>query len=155
MTTYFIDMDGVLAKWNTRASIEDLYQKGYFKNLHPDFRVIQYVEKLLESGENVWIVSSYLTENEYALMEKEIWLDNYCRVPFFKRIFVPCGTSKAKGVERHIERSLTKDDMLIDDYNLNLFDWEEHGGTGIKYLNGINHKKGTWKGLLLDFGGAE
>ena len=38
---------------------------------------------------------------------------------------------------------------MIDDHTKNLLDWKGAGGTGIKFLNGINHIKGVWQGLLL------
>ena len=44
---------------------------------------------------------------------------------------------------------LNSNDYLIDDYTKNLIDWKQSGGTGIKFLNGINHTNKTWQGLLL------
>ena len=46
----FIDMDGVLAKWNTEASFEDTFEKGYFLDRLPQENMIAAVrETLLQS----------------------------------------------------------------------------------------------------------
>ena len=45
-------------------------------------------------------------------------------------------------------RTLSKKDVLIDDWNPNLQMWEKHGGTAIKYLNGINSAD-SWAGLKI------
>ena len=39
-------------------------------------------------------------------------------------------------------------DVLLDDYNNNLENWVEHGGIGIKLLNGINSKR-SWDGVSV------
>lgn len=42
----FIDMDGVLAKWNTEASFEDTFEKGYFLDRLPQENMIAAVREL-------------------------------------------------------------------------------------------------------------
>ena len=44
--------------------------------------------------------------------------------------------------------SLSRRDILIDDFNNNLFNWEASGGTAVKYLNGFNNP-GSWHGYTL------
>ena len=44
---------------------------------------------------------------------------------------------------------LTKEDILFDDYQPNLLEWERMGGTSIKVLNGINSIT-TWYGKYVD-----
>ena len=44
---------------------------------------------------------------------------------------------------KHLKQNnLTKDMVLIDDYNRNLNSWINAGGTGVKYLNGENSDSG-------------
>ena len=50
---------------------------------------------------------------------------------------------------KYIPNNINSNDYLIDDYTKNLIDWKQSGGTGIKFLNGINHTNKTWQGLLL------
>ena len=45
-------------------------------------------------------------------------------------------------------KTLTKDMILIDDFNPNLKAWRAAGGTAIKYLNGINTKE-SWDGIYI------
>lgn len=45
-------------------------------------------------------------------------------------------------------RELSRKDILIDDYNKNLQEWENAGGTAVKYCNGINSSD-TWKGFCI------
>ena len=45
---------------------------------------------------------------------------------------------------------LTALDILIDDYNKNLDDWKAHGGTPVKYVNGINSPRNDMPNLSHD-----
>lgn len=142
----FVDMDGTLAKWNNVAT-EVLYEKGYYENLEPNIDLLNQVKTLLRDGEDIYILSSFLPDSEYALREKNEWLNRYLpELSHKKRIFVKYGDNK----KDYIKNGINSYDYLIDDYTQNLIDWKEAGGTGIKYLNGINHTKGTWNGFLLD-----
>lgn len=145
-TRFFIDMDGTLAEWKNIASNNELYQKGYYENLKPNNHILNETKNLIKEGKDIFILSSFLSDSDYALKEKNNWLDKYLpELPKGKRIFVPYGDSKYK----YIPNKITAFDYLIDDHTKNLLDWKEAGGTGIKFLNGINHLKGVWQGLLL------
>ena len=141
----FVDMDGTLALFQEIDTIETLFEEGYFKNLPPQVAVVNAVNTFLEQSDpevDVYILSSYLTDSDYALKEKNEWLDRY--LPKIKpdhRIFLPCGDKKTDFIPRGIRES----DVLFDDYTLNLNDWEPPA-IGIKCLNGINHTRGTWQG---------
>lgn len=142
----FIDMDGTLAEWKNIKSNEELYQKGYYETLKPNKYILQEIKKLIEEGRDIFILSSFLSDSNYALNEKNNWLDKYLpELPKDRRIFVPYGESKYK----YIPNKITAFDYLIDDYTKNLLEWRSVGGTGVKFLNGINHLKGIWEGLLL------
>lgn len=145
-TRFFIDMDGTLAEWKNITSNDELYQKGYYENLKPNRHILNETRNLIKEGKDIFILSSFLSDSDYALKEKNNWLDKYLpELPKDKRIFVPYGDSKY----RYIPNKITAFDYLIDDHTQNLLDWKEAGGTGIKFLNGINHIKGVWQGLLL------
>lgn len=143
---FFIDMDGTLAEWRDIKSNSELYQKGYYESLKPNNYLLEEVKKLIKEGKDIYILSSFLSDSDYALKEKNIWLNKYLpELPVQKRIFVPYGNVKYK----YLPSKITSFDYLIDDHTKNLLDWKEAGGTGIKFLNGINHIKGVWQGLLL------
>lgn len=143
---FFIDMDGTLAEWRDIKSNSELYQKSYYESLKPNNYLLEEVKKLIKEGKDIYILSSFLSDSDYALKEKNIWLNKYLpELPVQKRIFVPYGDVKYK----YLPSKITSFDYLIDDHTKNLLDWKEAGGTGIKFLNGINHIKGVWQGLLL------
>ncbi len=146
----FIDMDGVLATFNPVASEEELYEKGYFANLEPMYTVVDGIKQYIAAhpGQDIYILSAYLTDNPYALQEKNQWLDrHFPEIPPDRRIFCPCGKQKAD----YIAGGIRATDILIDDYTKNLMEWKQQGGIGIKLLNGINHTKGTWKGRCIHY----
>ena len=145
----FVDMDGTLAKWNN-VEFEQLFEEGYYRNLEPNLALINDVKALVASGVDVYILSAYLTESEYALDEKKEWVEYFLpELPEEQRIFVPYGTNKAEYLRNNYS-PITSEDYLIDDYTQNLLEWKEYGGVGVKYLNGINHTRGTWNGLFVN-----
>lgn len=141
----FVDMDGTLAKWNN-VPTDVLYEQGYYENLKPNERLVNEIKQLINDGEDIYILSSFLYDSQYALQEKKNWLDKYLpEITSDKRIFVKYGDNK----NDYISGKITSSDYLIDDYTKNLLEWKAAGGTGIKYLNGINHTRGTWDGFKL------
>lgn len=90
-------------------------------------------------------MSAVLSDSKYALREKNEWLDRYIpEIDSYHRIFPPCGGNK----KEYIPGGIRKTDTLLDDYTLNLSQWEPPA-KGIKLLNGINHTKGTWQGDMV------
>lgn len=148
----FVDMDGTLAEFKETDTLEILYEKGYFRNLAPLKPVTDAVNELAGAGSvEVFILSACLSDSPYALEEKNGWLDEHTpRIDRAHRLFPPCGIPKVQWLQ---ERGFTidKTDFLLDDYSLNLHEWERYG-TGIKLLNGINHTKGTWQGAMSSLG---
>ena len=87
-----------------------------------------------------------LTESQYALKEKNIWVEKY--FPYMhrgNRLFVPQNIRKSEYV-RALVGDVNNDYVLLDDYSKNLHDWVSAGGRGIKLLNGSNGTVGSWKG---------
>ena len=138
----YVDMDGTLAEFKIVSYQEQLFEKGYFANLKPHECVVDAIKDIISNNSNieVFVLSAYLTDSEYALNEKNEWLDRY--IPEIKsdhRVFVPCGTDKKEAIQ-----NLTTNDFLLDDYTVNLLDWVPPG-KAIKLINNINHTHGTWK----------
>lgn len=145
----FVDMDGTIARWNNNVMYNQLFEKGYYSNLKPE-NFLDVIRELVQNTPNVYILTCYLIKSKYALDEKNEWLDKWLpELSLDHRIFVPDGESKAKFFTQRY-RPIRKEDILIDDYTKNLIEWELFGGTGVKYLNGINHTKGTWQGAMIN-----
>lgn len=139
----FVDMDGTLAVFKQVDELETLYEKGYFLNLAPQKNVLAAVRELVVNHPEIEvnILSAYLTDSQYALQEKNAWLDRFLpEIDRDHRVFVPCGTDKKEGIRDGIR----KNDFLLDDYTKNLNEWQPPA-RGIKLLNGINHSRGTWQ----------
>lgn len=143
-TRVFIDMDGTLNKWEY-VGYDTLFEKGFFKSRVPQEEVINAVRLLNEDPRfDVFVLTACLYENPYAYKEKNEWLSEH--LPFIKkdhRLFTACGESEKKA--DYIAGGIRSADILVDDYSKNLHGWEEAGGTGIKLLNGINGKNGSWR----------
>ncbi len=81
---------------------------------------------------------------------KKKWLDKYLPgISSSHCLFVPYGKNKAEFVETMLHRKLGKMDILVDDHTPNLTRWETAGGTGVKWLNGINGKNGRFEGIRV------
>lgn len=142
MKRLFVDMDGTLAKFSFVSNAK-LHEKGYFINLEPMKNVVAAVKEIIknDNGIEVFTMSAVLTDSEYAIPEKNAWLDRYLpEIDTAHRIFVPCGENK----KHYIPDGMKDQDYLLDDFTENLIAWLPN--KGIKVLNGINHTKGTWKG---------
>lgn len=144
----YIDMDGCLAKWQN-VSIETLYKKGYFASLDPDeklIRVLQRADETFKDSVEERICSHYLTGTA-AGEEKREWLHRFARhIEDRNVVLVPYTEDK----DTYVTNDGSVVNVLIDDYTQNLKKWEAAGNVAIKYMNGINGTKGTWKGLRLD-----
>lgn len=146
-TRLFVDMDGTLAEFRIVDTLETLYEEGYFFNLKPHKNVVEAVNRIVRENEDieVFILSAYLTDSDYALGEKQVWLDRYLpEIDKKHRIFIPCGTDKSSAVD------LREDDFLLDDYTLNLNAWEPPA-RGIKLVNAINDTHKSWKSERVQF----
>lgn len=126
----YVDMDGVLAKWNLNASLEDTYKKGYFLAREPEPNIIDAVKRLSMVGYDVSILSSAYSVR--ACWEKQQWLQSK-GLGFLPTLFVPYGDKKADYVDED-------NAILIDDFGKNLLEWN---GIPVKFYNGINGHGGT------------
>lgn len=97
----FVDIDGTLAVFKPVDTLETLYEKGYFLNLAPHENVVAAVKEIVTNHPEIEvnILSAYLTDSQYALQEKNEWLDRYLpEIDQTHRIFVPCGSDKKEGI---------------------------------------------------------
>ena len=167
-TTIFIDMDGVLAKWNTEASVEETYEPGYFLRRTPEAGLVDIVNKLLSEGKQVVILSAVYGQEQAN--DKLVWLRRifdkwdvinpidsilgYYNDDSLKTIFCPYGGSKRDYVINHAANLLGDKNILIDDFSKNLREWTGDSTVaqefyGIKFINGINDTHKSWKGPRL------
>ena len=136
----YIDMDGVVAQWNTEVTIEDTKKRGYFLERIPEKSMVRLINALQRLGVPVCILSAAYDEN--AASEKSIWLDVIFNTDL-NRIFVPYGRNKSDYIGGG------RGNLLIDDYSENLYAWEQTGNIGLKFYNGINGTHGSWKGKYI------
>lgn len=139
----FVDMDGTLAVFTPVDEMETLYEQGYFSNLKPHENVVAAIRDIVVNHPEIEvnILSAYLSDSQFALAEKNEWLNQYLpEIDQEHRIFVPCGSDKKEGIVGGIRSN----DFLLDDYTKNLNDWQPPA-RGIKLLNAINHTRGSWE----------
>jgi 5'(3')-deoxyribonucleotidase len=144
----FVDMDGTLAEFNPTKKLEDLYEEGYFRELKPYQTVVDAIKYIIQNNPDieVFVLSAYLTDSEFALNEKKEWLDQHLpELDTEHRLFCACGSDKGDIVPGGIRHT----DRLLDDYTHNLMLWSPPG-IGLKLLNGINDTHKTWKGARIN-----
>lgn len=49
MINVFFDMDGVIAEWNEKATLEDIFSEGYFRNVSPNKVTINVLKNSLKN----------------------------------------------------------------------------------------------------------
>lgn len=145
-------MDGVLVRYDRDGykGENPLYmQPGahYFRNLPPDRNALALIDRLYcrsrYTGDNISTLTSIpmngLIFNEH-LHDKILWNQDWVPYMSIENVLVSVTStySKRDVAEFINNRKLTKDDILIDDYNKNLIEWQMGGGTSVKYCNGIN-----------------
>lgn len=166
--TLFFDMDGVMALYEPEAYMESIDTKmaylnhGYFRERTPDAAAVRLFRKCIDPYDRshphidgVYVLSTVPADEPdraRIIADKRRWLEDYaldrtdehepsCFDIDERTIFAYSGShpkSKVFAAEEMLGRPLTKADCLIDDFNANLKEWDNAGGTAIKYLNGIN-----------------
>lgn len=143
LPTIYFDMDGVLAKWNSKASVEDTFEKGYFLHCEPDYKMIDLAKTCFSAFPKQTYILSAAYQNGYAEKEKRVWLESK-GLGGLQKIFVPYGNRKEDYAKTN------RPAILIDDFSQNLRYWNDvPQHFGIKYYNGINGTKYTWTGPSL------
>jgi len=124
MKTVYVDMDGVLADYDSAAqgkTEEEKREKGFFENLKPIEGAVSAFIGLC-CNYDVYILSTAPWSNIHAPSEKRVWVERHLGEFAFKRLIL----SHNKG--------LLKGDYLIDDRIANGVDAFEgkhiHFGSG-------------------------
>ena len=153
MTRIFFDMDGVLAEYRD-VPVEEYLREGYFAELAPRPEALAALADLAEDPAfEVHTLSAVYAENKTAEAEKRAWLQDHLPesvLPRVTSLFCFCGENKADAVPGGIRPT----DILEDDYNGNLRDWQKQG-VAIKLLNGINDRRGSWQGIRAGGSGSD
>ena len=149
----FVDMDGTLARFHDEVKyLERMWEEGFFKQLKPFEEICSAIKllKLKNPDAEIYILSAAIEgEPPYCQQQKHEWLDKYLpEIDREHRIFTTIGKPKADFIKGGIRMT----DILIDDYNKGLEEWEKYGGTAVKCVNNINHKGlvgPLWEGKLI------
>jgi len=125
------DIDGTLADFDGAGGVERMQEKGFFKNLKPYPRVVSTIKRLSRNND-VYILSACI-DSEYCEKEKMEWIDKY--MPFIPKqniLLIEYGSVKAKEFEKAYNKRIDKNDVLFDDYKVNLIEWIRAGGSAVK-----------------------
>lgn len=165
-------MDGVLALYERHAYPPEsqLYctlSKHYYRSVKPDKKMIRVfmalirIDTLRDFNENVskidkirmHILSSLTNRGDVYLEQmndKKDWCRKHIDASPTKNYNMHFAGSNKRYIGEALSdnRKLSRKDILIDDYNKNLQEWENAGGTAVKYCNGINSSD-TWKGFCI------
>ena len=157
MKKFFFDMDGVLAEYKKNADPTDFEKRGYFRNLAPERNMLDALNMLLEDADALGIsicvlTKVYPTRFRYSVREKQEWRQEYMPDLFDSEFVMVNGEEEEKSevIAAMLGAGLNKDYFLIDDFNRNLYEWQEAGGTPVKYVNGINDTHRSFIGTRLD-----
>lgn len=148
--TIWLDMDGVMVVYDRlayRGENPVFMQAGshYYRNVVCD-EFIKKLAKALSDNEDCTVyiitkVSSLYNLRWEQVNDKKEWIkEHFPFVPeenFYSTIGSKSQMANAVLWGRE-GRPLSDTDILIDDFNENLLDWVNGGGTSVKYLNGLN-----------------
>ena len=147
-------MDGVLTIYEIEAfrGEDPLFMSidsHYFANAPVD-KVGLGILKYLNEAHDYSILTRLVEDTRTRMChynDKLLWL--FANAPYAVNKYMTCVCKKSeyvktvKGVDR-----LSPEDILIDDYYKNLLDWQENGGTAIKYVTDAN-RNAVWNGYSI------
>ena len=151
----FIDLDDTIAEFELGGGKEKMHEQGFFRNLaikHQAKNTIHFLKYVYDG--NIHILSMCI-DTPYCKTEKMEWISEH--LPFIKKenIHLIMGMSKADYVLEKFNLSTLENLTLIDDYKVNLIDWQNKGGRAIKFGKTIKQNRpyeqmnDWWVGLGL------
>ncbi len=155
---FYWDMDGVLAVYDydmytaTNPAWDEV-GSHCFLNVQRDNFVYDVIKKLTpilgdEMGTLTRVSDKSRAITNEQIFDKMTWLSqNYSMLNLCN--FMCCVTSKNDTISKIKGMRLSRADILVDDWNKNLFAWQNAGGTAVKWLNGLN-SVGIWPGYYID-----
>lgn len=152
------DMDGVLATYDWSGYTEKVdgvpkyLTPGYFYEREPNPVAIEFFKECLRLFPNEVYIITTVPDGECrnrVVLDKLRWIDKYIKDFDIGTHAICCTSNKMSFIEWIRGSTITKNDVLIDDYNTNLYSWFTRGGTAIKWLNGLNTKQ-SWHGPSIN-----
>lgn len=137
----YLDMDGTLCRFHDveHKYVEQMWEPGFYIQLKPFQEFLNAISLCIDRNPDTefFVLSAVLdTEPPFAAEEKREWLHTHLpQLADDHMLFVPAGADKTAYVP-----NLNADCILIDDYNKNLSEWSQSGGTAIKFVNDINDR---------------
>ena len=126
MTTYYFDMDGVLANFHKdfdyKKRTQQAMNREWIANLEPFMNNVAIVKDLIATGERVYILTA--AANEAARLGKIDWLTKY--IPELSLEMFICIVGNGKKVDY-----IKEDGILIDDTRKNITPWVKAGHKAI------------------------
>lgn len=166
---HFFDMDGTLGEYEwwvyqtdgTYPWYENIRGLQYYRTVKPRPKAIAFAEEIasINPGRTYILTSVGIPEEEMyygCIADKIVWAQR--ETPFIPadRFHVVRARrpgmgypSKSVYAAELLGRPLTRTDYLYDDFNLNLEDWRDAGGTPVKILNGLNHARDDMRCIKL------
>ncbi len=147
MIKLFLDLDGTLAKFNSKKNALQRFdnEKGFFSSLKP-YKNIEVINQLATCGNvEVYVISA--TPNKQADQDKMIWIKTYLNQIKQENIcFCRLNENKAKVIKDKLNIKIDKECILLDDYTKNLIEWKNLNGIGIKRLTSkADNSRKIWK----------
>ena len=135
--TIYFDLDGTLARWR-KVPVWVTKLPLYFLFLRKEEALVRAFNRLRRLGYDCRILSK--SYNKRTNFEKKLW----SRIAGIRGpvILVPYGQSKPAYAEEGA--------VLVDDYSMNLHEWEASGRTGVKFRTSVNGHHGSWKGISVN-----
>ena len=123
MTTYYFDMDGVLANFHKEPySFANAISREWIANLEPFMENVKIVRNLIAKGEKVYILSK--AARETSKMGKIEWLARYIPELKAENIIIIVGNGKKVDY-------IKEDGILVDDDIKNINPWIKAGHPAI------------------------
>lgn len=142
----FFDKDGLLAYYDRWAYVPnengimpfEIEENHYFRTCKRDDKAYDLLKKCISFGHEVYILTKVPPECGFIRQDVLHWVKENIPEIDDKHIII-AESDKAELIKViHDISSLNKNMILIDDFNPNLWGWQEAGGDAIKYINGVN-----------------